>query len=256
MVTQGRIAVVDLDPTLRGKLANAALRGNRDEILQEFARLGGEIVLLSNTGKIERRSAIRVNASVIAVSHDGQRLAFVGVQKGVSEKELGVYVGDFDSARLTRVLAFGSDNPRKQQGALVGATLDWSPLGKKLLFSYRGTITTFDIDAGSSQKIANGGSARWSPSGGQISFVGPKFEAMLLELSTGTMSAIDPGIEVLAPIEWSPDGRYLLLAEGEGGHVPYGCYWVYRISDKAFFPMCDYHIINPLPFWMQNERRN
>ena len=252
MATQGRMAVLDLDPTIRQKMAEAALRGDGTLFLELFARLGGNIVLLSNAGKVERRSAVSVNASLIAVSHDGERLAFIGVPQGISEKEFGVYVGDFDRKRLVRVFAFGSDDPRRQPlGAVGRPTLDWSPTGKKLLFSYRGTITTFDVDSGSSQKIANGGSARWSPSGDQISFVGPKYEAMLLELSTGEIAAIDPGFEIDSTMEWSPDGSYLLIPEGEGGHVPYGCHWVYRISDKAFFPVCDYHLINPLPFWIQ-----
>jgi hypothetical protein len=172
VATQGRMAVLDLDPTIRHKTAEAALRGDGALVLELFARLGGNIVLLSNTGKIERRSVVSVNAFEIAVSRDGQRLAFMGVPKGVTEKELGLYVGDFDSMSLLRVLAFGPDDPRRQPlGAVGRATLDWSPTGKKLLFSYRGKITIFDTEGSSSQKIADGGSARWSPSGDQISFV-------------------------------------------------------------------------------------
>jgi WD40 repeat protein len=253
MATHGRMAVLDLDPTIRHKMAEAALRGDRALYLELFARLSGNIVLLSNTGKIERRSAVRVNASVMAVSRDGEKLAFIGVPQGISETEFGVYVGDFDSKRLVRVFAFGSDDPRQPLGAAGRATLDWAPTGKKLLFSYRGKITTFDVDGGSSLKIADGGSARWSPSGDQISFVGPKYEAMLLDLPTGKIAAIDPGFEIDSTMEWSPDGSYLLIPEGEGTHVPYGCHWVYRLSDKAFFPECDYHLINPLPFWIKIE---
>ena len=217
VATQGRIAVLDLDPTIRLKMRDAALHGNGALYLEEFARLGGNIVLLSNTGKIERRSAVSVNASLIAVSRDGQRLAFVGVPTGVSEKEYGVYVGGFNRPSLSRVFAFGSDDPRQQDDVFARATLDWSPTSKKLLFSYRGTITTFDTDAGTSQKTADGGLARWSPSGSRISFVGPNFEAMLLDLSTGKTSAIDPGFEIPSPIEWSPDGSYLLIPEGKKG---------------------------------------
>ena len=249
--TQGRIAVLDLDPTIRNKMFEAALHGDAALVQQLFPHLGGNIVLLSTSGTIERRSIASVDAFVIAISRDGERLAFIGVPQGISNKEFGVYIGDFHSERLVRVFGFGSDDPRKQQGALVQPTLDWAPVGNKLLFSYRGKITTFDIDVGSSPKIADGGSARWSPSGDQISFVGPKLEAMLLNLSTGKIAAIDPGFEIDSTMEWSPDGSYLLIPEGEGTHVPYGCHWVYRISDKAFFPACEYHLINPLPFWIQ-----
>ena len=256
VATQGGIAVLDLDPTIRLKMRDAALRGDGAAVLEEFARLGGNIVLLSNSGKLERRSAVRVDTFVIAVSRDRQRLAFIGVPQGMSAKESGVYVGDFDSTRLNRVFAFGSDDPRQQQlDGLARPTLDWSPTSKKLLFSYRGTITTFDVDSGSSQKITSGGSAQWSPSGDQISFVGTQSQAMLLELSTGKISAIDPGFQIPSAMEWSPDGSYLLIPEGQGTHVPYGCHWVYRISDRAFFPVCDYPLINPLPFWIQTGVR-
>jgi hypothetical protein len=100
----------------------------------------------------------------------------------VATKELGVYIGDFDSSRLSRVFAFDSDDPRQHyHDPLVRPIIDWSPTGKKLLFSYRGKITAFDVDSGSSEKVADGGSAQWSPSGDQISFVGVRSQAMLLE---------------------------------------------------------------------------
>ena len=256
VATHGGIAVLDLDPTIRQKMANAALHGNGALVLELFARLGGNIVLLSRTGKIERRSAVRVDAFEIAVSRDGRRLAFIGVPQGGYQKELGVYIGDFDSSRLSRVFAFDSDDPRQHyHDPLVRPIIDWSPTGKKLLFSYRGKITAFDVDSCSSEKVADGGSAQWSPSGDQISFVGAQSKAMLLELTTGKISAIDPGFEIPSAMEWSPDGSYLLIPEGQGTHVPYGCHWVYRISDRAFFPVCDNHLINPFPFWIQTGVR-
>ncbi len=53
------------------------------------------------------------------------------------------------------------------------------------------------------------------------------------------------------PIEWSPDGRYLLIYEGQGSHVPYGCIWVYRVSDGAFVPIPNYGVGGPRPHWIQ-----
>ena len=77
-----------------------------------------------------------------------------------------------------------------------------------------------------------------------------------MEIATGKTRAIDPGFEIVSTIEWSPDAKYLLIPEGGGSHVPYGCHWVYRISDAAFYPVCDYHMINPLPFWFQIQGRS
>ena len=116
--TQGGIAILDLDPSIRLNMTEAALRGDSQAYLEEFAKLGANIVLLSSTGNVVRRSAISVDASVVAVSKDGQRLAFVGVPKGVPETEFGVYLGDFTDLSTTRIFAFGSDDPRKQQDAV------------------------------------------------------------------------------------------------------------------------------------------
>ncbi len=251
VLATGRIAVIDMDSTLRQRILNAAQNGNGALLMEEFERFGGDVVLISNSGRVERRSALSVNASVLAVSRDAKQFAFVGVPRGLSESEIGIYIADFESVHSRRLLAFGTDDPRKQHGARTRAELDWSPQGTSLLFSYRGAITELDVASGLARKIAAGGSARWSPSGDQISFVGPKLEATLLQVSTGKTMAIDPGFEIPSAIEWSPDGRYLLIPEGEGSHVPYGCHWVYRLSDGAFYPVCDFHMINPLPNWIE-----
>jgi len=254
VITHGRIAIVDQDPHIRDKIQEAALQRNSELIRELFSNLGGNIVLLSNTGKIERRSAMSVNAITIAVSPDGQRIAYVGVPKGISEAELGLYIGDFDSPDVKRIFSFDSDDPRLNGSGSgsMKSTLDWSPDAATLLFSQDGTITVFDANTGLSRKIAAGGSARWSPSGEQISFVAlPRLEASLLEWSTGKVSAIDPGFKIPGAMEWSPDGKYLLIPEGEGSHVEYGCHWVKRISDAAFFPVCKFRITNPLPVWFQ-----
>lgn len=76
---------------------------------------------------------------------------------------------------------------------------------------------------------------------------------MLFNLTTGETKAIDPGRQVVAPIEWSPDGNYLLIREGEGSHVPYGCYWVYRISDSSWLPLQDLGVGGLPPNWIQVE---
>ncbi len=76
-------------------------------------------------------------------------------------------------------------------------------------------------------------------------------EPSLLNTTTGEFRVIDPGRGTGRSIEWSPDGKYLLIYETKGGHVPYGCQWVYRVSDGAFIPIPYYGQGGPHPYWIQ-----
>src|SRR5580704_15661092 len=94
--------------------------------------------------------------------------------------------------------------------------LDWSPDGQSLLFSTSGGIEILDVETGGSQKVADGNYGRWSPSGDWISYVTPQRHATILNLRTHETKMIDPRSEMAWQVEWSPDGKLLLLPEAGG----------------------------------------
>jgi Tol biopolymer transport system component len=102
-------------------------------------------------------------------------------------------------------------------------SVDWSPDGESVLFSYEGAVLLVDAQTGQTRKIADGGAALWSPTGEWISYVTSQSEPALLNVATGASKIINPGKPTGSVLEWSPDGKYLLIPEGEGSHVPYGC---------------------------------
>jgi Tol biopolymer transport system component len=130
-------------------------------------------------------------------------------------------------------------------------SVDWSPDGESVLFSYEGAVLLVDAQTGQTRKIADGGAALWSPTGEWISYVTSQSEPALLNVATGESKVINPGKPTGSVLEWSPDGKYLLIPEGEGSHVPYGCLWVYRVSDGAFVPILRYGMTNSTPHWIQ-----
>jgi WD40 repeat protein len=126
--------------------------------------------------------------------------------------------------------------------------LDWSPDGQSLLSSISEGIEILNVETGESKKIADGSYGRWSPSGDWISYVTPQKHATLLNLRTHETKVIDPRAEMAWEVEWSPDGKLLLLPEHGG--IYFGFHWVYRISDGAFCPVHDVGGGSPRPNWI------
>jgi WD40 repeat protein len=134
---------------------------------------------------------------------------------------------------------------------LFHSALDWSSDGKKLLVSGPDGIISIAVETGASRKVADGVWARWSPSADQISYATEKGDLIILDLRTGATKNVDPGHGVSGPTEWSPDGKYLLIHEVTGSHVPEGCYWAYRIEDAAWVPLQDFGVGPPGANWIQ-----
>jgi hypothetical protein len=243
MVTRDRIMLVDLttapdpsSPTFERDLRRSGF--------------GGPVVVMDKKGTVIERSEISVHAGLLALSPDEKSFAYLGVRLAHPRDVPGVYVAQFRGQEGQRLL---TTDALPQDGALVRTSLDWSPDGRKLLFASVEGIRLIDVQTGAVQKVADGGAARWSPSGEWITYLTPRSEAMLFNLTTGEAKAIDPNRQVVAPVEWSPDGKYLLIREGEGSNVPYGCYWAYRISDSSWLPLQDLGVGGLLPNWVKLE---
>ena len=74
-----------------------------------------------------------------------------------------------------------------------------------------------------------------------------KKEGILFSVRTAEKRNINPGRRYYSSMNWSPDGRYLLVPEA--GHVPYGAWFVYRVQDGAW-DYFTYGLSNPTWQWI------
>ncbi|HWZ31130.1 MAG TPA: hypothetical protein VNX18_07350 [Bryobacteraceae bacterium] len=218
--------------------------------LAALATYCGQIVELDMNASVRARSEVCVDASAIALSPNGESIAFSGMPRGANLEARGLYLAKFHGASVQKSL----DLPLASRYDLNTTTrefLDWMADGENLLLSRGGRVLVIDSKTGGFREILNAGAAQASPMGTWITYLTASYDAVLQNLATGESRRLDPGKQVLSPIEWSPDGKYLLLHEGKGSHVPYGCWWVYRLSDSAFFPIPNYAQGGPRPHWIE-----
>ena len=220
----------------------------------DFMNEGGQVVVMNAEGKFVSRSELTIVAGAqrtVALSPDETRFAFVGKPCCLSISEVGIYVAGFHDAVARKLMSLGPP-PRIEVGKPPPRiVLDWSPHGDELLLSRGGVVLRIDVRTGHSRKVADGAVALWSPTGDWISYADVNFEPALLNVTTGESKPIDREHGTGSPLEWSPEGEYLLIVEGRGSHVPYGSLWVYRISDSAFAHIPDSSSGGPAFQWIQ-----
>jgi Tol biopolymer transport system component len=219
------------------------------DILAAAKEYGGPVIVSDNRSTVLALSQIRIRPTEASLSPDEKRFAFVSVLQGGNEADRGLYVAGFGKGEVRKLMSVAQPSPH--DGYQTHTTVDWAPDGKTLVFNNEDSVLLVDSHTGKSRKIADGSAPLWSPSGDWISYITPDRDAALLNVSSGESKRIDPGKKTNTPLEWSPDGKYLLILEGEGSHVPYGCLWVYRISDGAFVPIPNYGQGGPRAHWIQ-----
>jgi dipeptidyl aminopeptidase/acylaminoacyl peptidase len=244
-ISRNRLVVVDMTSSPALNL----LRDSASDLLKELRIYGGQVVVMDTRNAVLARSEIRIWPADVSLSPDERRFAFVGVLQGGQQGDQCLYVAGFGKGEAQKLM--NVTRPTSHDGYQVHTTVDWSPDGNSLVFNNEGAVLLVDSGTGSSRKIADGSAPLWSPSGDWISFITPDREAALLNVSSGESRRIDAGRKTGTPIEWSPDGEYLLILEGEGSHVPFGCLWVYRVSDGAFVPIPNYGTGGPRAKWIQ-----
>ena len=212
---------------------------------------GGQVAVLDLDGKVIGRSKVRISSGLVALSPDGRRFAFGGTPGGFPLKAQGVYIASFDSTECRRVFPVVDQPPGEPHTLGRDYSLQWSPDGGALLYSYRGKVVLIDLRTGQTRSLVDGGgAARLSPRGDRLAYITPNTRVALLDLTSGQSHLIDPDRGTnMRPVEWSPDGRYVTFVETEGSHVPYGCLWVYRVSDGAFVAIPDWGI-GPSVHWV------
>jgi hypothetical protein len=211
---------------------------NPSAFAADLGRYNGPVIEMDARGTVIARSVARFRPAPVSLAPDGEHFAILAPPVGDIAGPGGLYIGAFHQGGGRNLARVGSED-RYETFARV-PSIDWSPRGDSVLFSDLGTISLVDIRTGLLKRLAEGGAATWSPSGDWISYVTLKSEVALLNPSTGETKRIDPGKEMQWTPKWSPDGRYLLIPEGEGSHVYEGCLWVYRISDGAWAPLLDF----------------
>jgi WD40 repeat protein len=120
-----------------------------------------------------------------------------------------------------------------------------------------GQVKAVDIESRKQLADFAGGVARWSPRGNLISYVNSDGKASLYDVTTGMHRVIIPEAQMLGlPLEWSPDGSYLLLPERRLSvytSITYGRLTVYRLRDAAVTFIYDYGIIGGHASWVRKE---
>ena len=246
LISRNRIVMVDMSNSPAIDLLKDAVGS-----VAGVSLYGGQVVEMDSQGSVINRSIVRFHPATVSVSADGEHFAILGAPLGSGDwaRATGVYVGGFHGKEIRKLI---DTEPAAPFSAVESEpSVDWSPDGNTLLFSQLGTVSIIDVQTGRSREIVDGGAARWSPDGVSVSYVTQKSEAALLNVSSGESKLIDPGKKVNAPLEWSPDGQYLIVAEEQGSHVYEGCLWIYRVSDGAWAPFPDYGVFAKRWYWIQ-----
>ncbi len=217
-----------------------------------FAEYWGPLIEMDTAGRMVARSVARFRPAPLSLAPDGERFAIMSPPQGREDLPPGLYVGGFHENTARGLV---TTNQARYYGSFADQpSSDWSPRGDVLLFSHLGTVSLIDVDTGISRKLVDGGAAAWSPLGDWISYVTPKSEVALLNPSTGGSKMIDPGRKMHFAPKWSPDGKYLLIPEGDGGYVVGGCLWVYRVSDGAWVPLTHLGTFRTEWLWIQMQQ--
>ena len=168
-------------------------------------------------------------------SPGGERIAFTGNMGGTFETEIFVMSGDGTRVR------------RLTQNETMDASPDWSPNGRRLVF-IRGRhsrgLFTMRADGSHVRKIHYKGyvgyRVRWSPSGSRIAFEGGddifsiRLDGKGKRRITTDVTKKEPGSDGdtyggIDGLDWSPDGRWILVAAHRGEGIPY----VYKLSGRG-----------------------
>lgn len=199
----------------------ALAQGSQDGVVFTSNRASGVFELYRLTDAGARALLPGRNASALALSPDGRRLAFVSSSGGNPD----LYVLDMEGGALQRL----TDSPGADGGPA------WSPDGRQLVFqSYRdGTSKLYLMAADGSQvrrltaDAAEESSAAFAPDGKGVAYIVKlgRHDAQLryapLDGGPPRILGRDPAKGNEAMPSWSPDGKRLtyMVQEGRNVHV-------------------------------------
>jgi WD40-like Beta Propeller Repeat len=138
-----------------------------------------------------------IAAEDYAISPDGQWLAYNGVDRASGGK--GMFALNVATGTRQRL----SDGGRKPS---------WSPDGRRLVYQEGSEIRVIDRAGANGRIVATGTNPSWSP-GGVIVYVSASETFQLISPDGEAKGTLGSARDFLGPLQWSPDGRYLLGAK-------------------------------------------
>jgi WD40 repeat protein len=245
-ISRNRVVAIDLSTAPETDIARVI--SDPAYLIASARAYGGELVVMDRSGRVVKRSRARMSADAVSLPYDGANFAFVGVPLGELSSARGVYVASFEHTGMRKLMSVPLVE-HSSNSTITRTQLDWSPDGDRLLLSDNGAVWLLDVKTGQQpRKMIDGGSALWSPNGDWMSCVTVELRPALFNIATGQSKIIDAGGKAIAPLDWSPDGKYLLLLEQRGFVVRFG---VYRVSDGAFASLPAYSMRAGTEQWIQ-----
>jgi WD40 repeat protein len=160
-----------------------------------------------------------VSVRAMAVSSSGKQVAFDGTYRPVGAVDptprnssrwiTGLQYIDSTSNTVRLILPL----PEGQDGV---TSISFSPDGTQFVYDYHDRIFVYNTSSGSSRSVATGASPTWSPNGRWIAFRSANGEATTLNASTFETEALIGNRKIQSSVHWSPDSRYIMVAEPLG----------------------------------------
>jgi hypothetical protein len=95
-------------------------------------------------------------------------------------------------------------------------SISFSPNGEKFVYDYKNRIYVYNVGGETSHEVGAGASPTWSPDGKWIAFRSEDGEAVTLDSATYQTKAVIGRRQIRTSVHWSPDSRYIMVAEPLG----------------------------------------
>jgi hypothetical protein len=185
----------------------------------------------SNSGRMI--STVQVSGLPIALDDKTSRVAFVGLasQPGtaVGAWKLGWVDAQRDPEKLQKTSQWITTLRSMPEGC------DWSPSGKMLVCGLGGYISLVNPEAGVVRPLVAGAYPKWNPDGTRISYRSTNGRASVCDSNGVIQQWLFGSRSVSGPIQWSPNGRYVMFVEPTIFALPfltpYGRVVIGRVSD-------------------------
>ena len=92
-------------------------------------------------------------------------------------------------------------------------SISWSPDNNTFVYDSENRVYIYDIGAKTQRLLAEGSAPAWSPNGLWIAYRSPDGKAVTINPRTSETKVLLGGRKIEWGIHWSPDSRYVMVAE-------------------------------------------